>query len=139
MDNQSGKFRVPSEVTLFIMLLTLIIRGQSLLCFPPATSPLSTDMTIKRIWLDILGLKKISQFLTLQYVKISRHSYVIHMLFLCSRMSFECIRKSLVYYWYILVCYPYAICISLVWTCMWLLSGLMSSLCHSYVILPWTK
>ena len=58
------------EVLLFIQLLKMIIRGKSPLCFPSDTTLLSTEMTIKNIWLDILGLKKTVKFLQLYYVKI---------------------------------------------------------------------
>ena len=69
--NQSGKLRVPSEVILFIELLTMIIRGQS-----PPLPPSSYVNAINRDdnqthLIEYTSIEKISQFLTLQYVKIS--------------------------------------------------------------------
>ena len=40
-----------------------LLKASLPLCFLPATSLLSTEMTIKDIWLDILGLKKSVNFL----------------------------------------------------------------------------
>ena len=51
--------------------LTIIISGQSPLCFPPATSLLSTKNYNQRYLIGYTWIEKISRFLTLQYVKIS--------------------------------------------------------------------
>ena len=71
MDNHSGKLRVPSEVILFIKLLTIIISGQSpvLLLSSYVTAINKNDN--KRRLIGYIWIEKISQFLTLQYVKIS--------------------------------------------------------------------
>ena len=66
--NQSEKFCVPSEVILFIELLTMFIRGQSL------SSSYVTVINRNDNQRHLIGytwIEKISQFLTLQYVKIS--------------------------------------------------------------------
>ena len=65
------------EVLLFIQLLKMIIRGKSPLCFPSDTALLSTEMTIKDIWLDILGLKMTVEFRQLYYMKIFKKTPVL--------------------------------------------------------------
>ena len=68
--NQRGKFRVPSEVILFIELLTMIIRGQS-----PPLLPSNYVTVINRNYnqghlIGYTWIEKMSQFVTLQYVQI---------------------------------------------------------------------
>ena len=48
----------------------MIISDKFTALLPPATPLLSTEMTIKDLWLDMLGLKKAVD-LRSQYVKIS--------------------------------------------------------------------
>ena len=91
------------------------------------------------------------------------HPYVTRMYSYVIRISLVCIRMSFVYHSYVILCHPYvtrmysyatrmfsyAIRMSLVCTCMssvchsyvlacHLYVTRMSSICHSYVVLPWT-
>ena len=69
--NQSGKLRVPSEVILFIELLTMIISGQSPPLLPSSYVTVINRNDNQRHLNGYTWIEKISQFLTLQYVKMS--------------------------------------------------------------------
>ena len=69
--NQSGKLRVPSEVILFIELLTMIIRGQSPPLLPSSYVTVINRNDNQRHLNGYTWIEKISQFPTLQYVKMS--------------------------------------------------------------------
>ena len=71
MDNQSGKLRVRCEVTLFIELLTMIISGQSPTLLPSSYVTVMNRNDNQRHLIGYTWIEIISQFLTLQYVKIS--------------------------------------------------------------------
>ena len=75
---------VPSEVVLFIELLTVIISGQSPALLPSSYITVIIRNDNQRHLIGYTWIEKISQFLTLQYVKIS-----IKTPFFCNRYTKE--------------------------------------------------
>ena len=69
--NQRGKLRVPSEVILFIELLTMIFRGHSPPLLPSSYVTFINRNDNQRHLIAYTQVEKISQFLTLQCLKIS--------------------------------------------------------------------
>ena len=91
--NQSGKFCVPSEVILFIELLTMIIRGQSPPLLPSSYITVINRNDNQRHLIGYTWIEKISQFLTLQYVKISIKTPFFFYRYTKENKYFHSIRK----------------------------------------------